>query len=143
MTPEELHTVQRSWGHVLRERDAVQAALARRFRDRLPTSTAAAERARWLFAAVEELVELLPAPSRLEQRARHVGDTWPDPLVAPSYAIDGCAWMAAAGECVPGWTPRVERAWRQAWHLLSEVLAAETLSPFAQGRPAAAERPSE
>jgi hypothetical protein len=143
MTPEELQAVQSSWRRVVRERDAVQAALARRFEGLVPTSRAAAERARWLFCAVEELVELLPAPSRLEQRARHVGDTWPDPLVAPSFALDGRAWMAAAAECVPGWTPTVQHAWRQAWHLLSEVLAAETLSPFAEGRPAVAERPSD
>src|SRR4051794_16482195 len=102
MTPEELGLVQGSWRHVLRERDAVQAELTRRFRGAFPTSKAAAERACWLFRAVEELVELLPSPSRLEQHARHVGDTWPDPLVAPSYAIDGRAWMAAAAACVPG-----------------------------------------
>jgi hypothetical protein len=143
MTPEELRLVQDSWRQVLLEREAVQAVLTRRFRQVVATSKDAAERACWLFRAVEELVELLPAPSRLEQHARHLGDTWPDPVVAPSFAIDGQAWMFAAASCVPGWTPGVERAWRQAWLLLSEVLAAETLSPFAGERPASAERSPE
>jgi hypothetical protein len=91
---------------------------------------AAARRAGWLLSAVEDLVGLLPAPSRLAARARELGDTWPDPLNAPSFGVEGIAWMQAADDCLPTWTARTEAAWRQAWLLLSEVLAAETLSPF-------------
>lgn len=130
MTPEDLHTVETSWEAVLRERDAMLVTLAREFRGATSSPAEAAQRARWLFRAVDELVELLATPSRLELHARHLGATWPDPLVAPSYAVDGCAWMRAGRECVPTWSTAVEDAWRQAWLLLSDVLAAETLSPF-------------
>ena len=48
--------------------------------------------------------------------------------------------MDAARECLPSWSDRTEAAWRQAWLLLTEALAAETMSPFADGpRPEAAE----
>ena len=39
--------------------------------------------------------------------------------------------MDASRAACPTWTDRTERAWRQAWLLLSDVLAAESLSPFA------------
>ena len=63
-------------------------------------------------------------------RARGLLASWPDPATSPSYAVDGRAWMAAAGECLPTWSAEVEASWKQGWLLLSEVLAAETLSPF-------------
>ena len=92
------------------------------------------ERAEWLLYAVSVLVDLLPVPSQLAGRARTLGQTWPDPLVAPSFANEGRAWLGAAAECQPSWSPTVEHAWRQAWLLLSDVLAAESLSPFANPR---------
>ena len=122
--------MQVSWSDFVVHRDDVVDALARQFRELAPSSVAAAVRACWLFAAVEELVELLPAPSRLELHARDLGASWPDPSSSPTYAIEGRAWMAAGAACIGGWSPGVERAWRQAWLLLSDVLAAETLSPF-------------
>jgi len=131
VSPDDLQTVQRSWTAFLRHREALLSSLAAHLRDLTPAPIAAAHRACWLFRAVEELVELLPEPSRLELHARHLGETWPDKLVAPSYAVDGRAWMRAADECLDVWSPGIEAAWRQAWLLLSEVLAAETLSPFA------------
>jgi hypothetical protein len=132
MAPEDVRSVQASWPALVSEREQLQVALARQFPPHVAaTPEAATARACWLFNAVEELVGLLQAPSRLEVRARHLGDTWPDRRHAPSYAVDGAAWMRAAFECVPSWSADVERAWRQAWLLLSEVLAAETLSPFA------------
>jgi hypothetical protein len=94
------------------------------------------ERARWLLSAVEQLVDLLPAPSLLADRARDLGATWPDPCTAPCFAIEGSAWMGAARDCAPTWTESTEAAWRQAWFLLSDVLAAETLSPFTDDRTA-------
>ena len=87
-------------------------------------------RAEWLLCAVEALVGLLSAPSRLAACARDVGKTWPDPCTAPSFGVEGRAWMGAARECLAGWSDRTEAAWCQAWLLLSEVLAAEALSPF-------------
>ncbi len=131
MTPDDLRTVTESWREFLRERDALQSALERQFLRTEPSPEAAMQRARWLFGAVEELVEFLPVPSRLEVHAREIAAAWPDPLSAPSYAVDGVAWMAAACECLPSWTELTATAWRQAWRLLSDVLAAETLSPFA------------
>ena len=131
MSPDDLSAVQRSWSELRLRRDPLAAALSRRFEEAPISSLAANVRAAWLLDAVQELVGLLSAPSRLAERARILGETWPDPLIAPSYAIEGRAWMGAAYECLPTWSERTEGAWRQAWLLLSDVLAAESLSPFA------------
>ena len=131
MTPEDLSAVQRSWIEFLRVREPLLDALTRRFDPVAPTPIHAAARAEWLLSAVEDLVGLLSAPSRLAARARDLGATWPDPLTAPSFGIEGRAWMHAADECLAIWSPELEASWRQAWMLLSDVLAAETLSPFA------------
>jgi hypothetical protein len=90
----------------------------------------AGRRAKWLLDAVEELVGLLATPSRLADHARSLGQTWPDPLTAPSFSVEGRAWLDAASECLPTWSSTTEAAWRQAWLLLSDVLAVEALSPF-------------
>jgi hypothetical protein len=89
-----------------------------------------AERAEWLFDAVAELVELLSSPSLLEARARQLGATWPDAGSHPTFAIEGSAWMASSAACSAEWTPSADAAWRQAWLLLSDVLAVATLAPF-------------
>ena len=54
-------------------------------------------------------------------------------LTAPSFAVEGAAWLAAAADCCPAWCDADAAAWRQAWLLLSDVLAVEALSPFADG----------
>jgi hypothetical protein len=131
MSPDDLSAVQRSWSELRLRRDPLLAALTRRFEAALISSLAADVRATFLLDAVEQLVGLLSAPSCLAERARVIGETWPDPLIAPSFAIEGRAWMSAASECLPTWSERTEVAWRQAWLLLSDVLAAESLSPFA------------
>ena len=130
MTPEDLSAVQCSWSEFSRVRHSFHVALSRQF-EAAPTSIAASQRATWLFGAVEDLVGLLSTPSRLADRACDLGATWPDPLTAPSFAVEGRAWMRAADQCVAIWSPDLERSWRQAWLLLSDVLAAEALSPFA------------
>ena len=130
MTPEDLSAVQRSWSEISRVRTAVHASLTRQFVTSACSSMEADDRARWLFTAVEDLIGLLSAPSRLASRARDLGTTWPDPCTAPSFAIDGRAWMCAADECVAIWSDELEASWCQAWLLLSDVLAAEALSPF-------------
>lgn len=129
MTPDELITVQRSWSRLLGDRPALLAALTERFAAASGTIEPA-DRARWLLAAADELVELLPAPSRLATQARAIGATWPDPLTAPSYATEGRAWLAAAADRDPRWSDEEALAWKGAWLLLSDVLAAEALSPF-------------
>jgi hypothetical protein len=130
MTPDDLDAVDRSWSELHRRRACLLDELTDRFAA-APSPPEAALRAEWLLCAVEELVGLLTAPSQLAARARDIGETWPDPLTAPCYAVDGRAWMDASRACVPTWSVRTEDAWRQAWLLLSEVLAAEALSPFA------------
>ena len=130
MTPEDLSAVERSWTECLREREPLLEALARCFDAVAPTPVQAEQRARWLFSAVEVLVGLLSAPSHLAARARDLGATWPDPLTAPSFSVEGRAWMQAADECLEFWSRELEASWRQAWMLLSDVLAAEALSPF-------------
>ena len=56
---------------------------------------------------------------------------WPIAGTAPSFAVEGRAWMGAAHDVSPEWTDGTERAWRHAWLLLSAVLDEESLSPFA------------
>jgi hypothetical protein len=131
MTPDDVATVQRSWAELRRTRLRLQRALTRQYELAPASPLPADERAEWLIYAVSVLVDLLPVPSRLADRARSLGADWPDPLVAPCFATEGRAWLGAAAECQPCWSPAVETAWRQAWLLLSDVLAAESLSPFA------------
>lgn len=131
MTPDDLSVVERSWSVLRYRRDLLLAGLTRRFEATAPWPIAPAWRAGWLVVAVEDLVGLLAAPSRLAARAHALGETWPDPLTAPCFRIEGSAWIEAAGECLPTWCDATEAAWRQAWLLLSDVLAAEALSPFA------------
>ena len=128
MTPGDLATVDRSWIDLVERRGELLDALNAWF-------TAAgvampASRAIWLVDAVARLVGVLSSPSVLAGRAPGLLACWPDPAARPSYAVDGRAWMAAARECVPSWSEDVEASWKQGWLLLSEVLAAETLSPF-------------
>ncbi len=130
MTPEDLTRVQSSWTNFVHARTRVLAVLAEWFEPVARPTFSAARRAEWLFEAVEELVDLLSAPSCLADHARRLAQTWPDPRRAPCFAIEGRAWMGAASACLAEWSPSLERAWRQAWLLLSDVLAAETLSPF-------------
>lgn len=130
MSPDGVRTVQRSWVVLRRRRAAMLRALAGRFVSPAGVGIAPDERAAWLFDAVAALVELLPSPSQLEARACALGSTWPDSGTHPTFALEGRAWMAAAAECSPEWTPAIDAAWRQAWLLLSDVLAVETLAPF-------------
>ena len=131
MTPDDLATVQRSWTDVRSRQADLTAALTERFEAAGTATIDAATRARWLFAAVEQLVGLLPVPSALATHARSVGASWPDPHTAPSFATEGRAWLDAAAACSPAWSDATAQAWKQAWLLLSDVLAAESLSPFA------------
>ena len=130
MSPDDVRTVQRSWVVLHRRREPMLLALTRRFASHPVAAAGGADRAQWLFDAVAALVGLLSSPSQLEARACQVGALWPISGSHPSFAVEGCAWMASAAECSPAWTPAIDRAWRQAWMLLSDVLAAETLAPF-------------
>lgn len=134
MTPDDVRTVQQSWAELRRVRTSMITELTRRYDAAAsPSSLLPDLRAAWLFVAVDELVDLLPAPSVLAGHARKLIGSWPEPLSAPCYAVDGSAFMAAAAACAPRWTPTAESAWRQAWLLLADELAAEALSPFADG----------
>jgi hypothetical protein len=133
MTPNDLEHVQRSWSQLRWRRPVLVAALADCFAEAGQPIAEAARRADWLVGAVDQLVWLLPAPSRLAATARELADGWPDPLTAPSFAVEGLAWMEASRRCLETWSDRAEDSWRQAWLLLADVLAAETLSPFADG----------
>jgi hypothetical protein len=133
MTPDDVSTVQRSWAELRRRRSTLIVELARLYEHGDSASLLPDLRAAWLCEAVDELAGLLPVPSVLAARARDLIESWPEPLTAPCFEVDGKAWMAAAAACSPRWTPATEAAWRQAWLLLSDELAAETLSPFADG----------
>jgi hypothetical protein len=130
VSPEELAAVDRSWADLRRRRPELLAHLETSFA--LADHPELAEvRARWLVDAVSGLVGLLPAPSRLGDEARRLATRWPVAGSNPTFAVEGQAWMRAAGDVWPDWTDETERAWHHAWLLLSDVLAAESLSPFA------------
>jgi len=129
VTPDDLRTVQRSWAQLRLGRAQLVGVLTDRFA--LVASPIPPEiHAAWLVDAVDELVGLLAAPSQLATQARRLGATWPDPLTAPSFGVEGQAWLAAADECLGDWSERTAEAWKEAWFLLSDVLATEALSPF-------------
>jgi hypothetical protein len=130
MSPEELAAVDQSWADLRRRRPELLAHLEASFVLADHPDLAAA-RARWLVDAVSGLVGLLPAPSRLGDRARRLASRFPVAGTTPSFAVEGQAWMRAARDVWPDWTDETERAWHHAWLLLSDVLAAESLSPFA------------
>jgi hypothetical protein len=130
MTPDDVVVVDRSWAQLRLHRDDLVDRLAVSFSAVRP-STTAHRRACWLVDSVAELVELLAAPSQLGRRARLLFATWPDPGSSPSFRLDGQAWICAARDVCPTWSVSVEDAWRHAWLLLSDVLADEALSPFA------------
>jgi hypothetical protein len=138
MNPQDLRIVQQSWAQLRLRRAPLLDELAIRFETTDRSVMTAEERATWLVEAVEQLVGLLPAPRRLASQARLLGETWPDPCSAPSFAVEGRAWLAAADVCLPTWTERTAIAWRQAWLLLSDVLASAALSPFADDPTASA-----
>ena len=130
MSPEDLSTVDQSWAELRYRQGELVEQLESFFRT-IGATDAAASRARWLVYAVAELVDVLAAPSRLCERARLLANSWPLPGTAPTFAVEGQAWMRAAQEVSPSWTDSTAQAWRHAWLLLSDVLADETLSPFA------------
>jgi len=134
MTPDDVSTVQRSWAELRRVQSSMITELTLRYDSAAsPGSLLPDLRAAWLCVAVDELVDLLPSPSMLAARARVLVESWPEPLSAPCFAVDGRAFMAAASACARDWTRATESAWRAAWLLLSDELAAEALSPFADG----------
>jgi hypothetical protein len=130
VSPDDLDAVDRSWADLCRRQDELVARLELMFRSGHPADLAE-PRARWLVAAVAELVGLLPTPSRLGERARQLAATWPVEGTAPTFDVEGQAWMRAGRGVCPSWTDRTEEGWRHAWLLLSDELAEQALSPFA------------
>jgi hypothetical protein len=128
VSPDDLEVVERSWAELAPRRDVLLEHLAAT----LEVEPELVEsRARWLLAAVAELVELLPTPSRLGARARSLAASWPCPCALPTFGVDGRAFLRAAKMTSAAWTPRTDRAWRHAWLLLADELAEQSLSPFA------------
>ena len=119
-----------SWAELQLRRQELTDRLAASYDAVLPRHVAE-QRARWLVDAVAVLVGLLTSPSQLAARARDVAEAVPQPSSAPTFVLDGNAWMIAAHDVSAGWSDCLERSWRQAWLLLSEALANESLSPFA------------
>lgn len=106
------------------------AELSLAFEPLVPPGTAEV-RAQWLVDAIEALVGLLETPSRLAPRALDLAATWPAPGEVPSSRVEGKVWLAAAHSLCPMSTAASDAAWRSAWVLLTDVLAQESLSPFA------------
>jgi hypothetical protein len=134
VSPDDLAAVDRSWAGLQEQREPLVAELEASFAAVEPSGLAR-PCARWLVDAVDELVGLLTAPSRLGERARQLAETWPVTGRAPTFAVEGRAWMDAASEVCPSWSSQIELAWQRAWLLLSEELAEESLSPFAPQEP--------
>ena len=120
-----------TWAELQHHRSAIADRLAASY-GAVIVPDVAERRARWLVDAVSELVNLLTAPSQLADRARELAQTLPAAGTAPTFHLDGNAWMSAARDISPAWTDDCEHAWRRAWLLLSDVLANESLSPFAR-----------
>lgn len=129
MCPEDLAAVGESWTELQIRRGDLVDSLAVSYGVIIPPEVAE-QRARWLVGAVAGLIDLLTTPSQLADRARELAQTLPAPGSAPTFFLDGNSWMSAAGNVCPTWTDSSEHAWRQAWLLLSDVLANESLSPF-------------
>ena len=134
MSPDDLAAVDRSWVGLQERREPLVAQLEASFAAVEPSGLAG-PCAQWLVEAVDELVGLLTAPSRLGASARQLAETWPVSGRAPTFAVEGRVWMGAAREVCPAWTAQIELAWQRAWLLLSEELAEESLSPFAAPAP--------
>jgi hypothetical protein len=128
--PEDIATVERSVAELCRQGPALHDHLEASFRAASATGDAA-HRARWLVNAVAELAALLAVPSRLEVCARGIAQTVPEGGPAPTFGVEGRAWMQAARDLCPNWSESTEAAWHHAWLLLSNVLDNESLSPFA------------
>lgn len=145
MSPEDIAVVAESWAEIRFRRAALIDRLAESYRAG-GCVKAVESRAQWLVDAVGEVVDLLACPSQLADRARELAVARPDPGSAPTFLVDGNAWMISVSEVCPHWTNESDHAWRQAWLLLSEVLAVESLSPFARqppGSPPGAPLPSD
>ena len=129
MSPDDLAIVDRSWAELKSRLDELVASLA----VALPGCDLSQPdgRARWLIESVIELVGLLRAPSELAAAARRRAAMFPCEGSAPTFSVDGRAFLRAAASIGPSWSPRDDRAWRQAWLLLADVLAEQSLSPFA------------
>jgi hypothetical protein len=130
VSPDDLATVERSWDELRTRQPELVERLEASFA-LVDPGDVAAPRAQWLVDAVADLVGLLSAPSALGSRARALAVTWPVPGTAPTFGVEGQAWMRAAGAVCPSWSDGTEQAWRRAWLLLADELADESLSPFA------------
>jgi hypothetical protein len=123
MTSEEIRIVGDSWcAATARDDGALTDALA--------ASLGADVAARWLCDGVDELVGLLATPSTLGARARSLDRMRPPGVPTPRFAVEGVALLSAVRTVCDALPDQVEHAWRRAWHLLAEELAAEQLSPF-------------
>jgi len=131
MTPDDVALVRQSWRRLRVDGEALQARIAHHLMAESMPVAVATRRAEWLVRAMDHLVHLLPAPSRLSSAAHAECESCPDTDTAPCSLADGRAWVGALRD-LPGWSPADEHAWQQAWVLLADVLAAETLSPFSQ-----------
>ena len=132
MTPDDVIAVQRSWADLSDLGDVVRAAFATQLARRAGMAPVGAlARAAWLLGAVDELVGLLPSTSRLQGRARDLSGARPPHSPPPSLAMDADAWLAAVAPLAPAWSDALAGSWRGAWLLLTELLAGEILSPFA------------
>jgi hypothetical protein len=129
MTPDDLVMVRRSWTELRRRRASFLERLAAAVGSDVEPATAA-DRARRLVAAADELVDVLATPSVLAARAQAIGAAWPPTVALPRLDVDGTAWRRAAAEICPHWSDAHDAAWHRAWLLLGDVLAEESLAPF-------------
>lgn len=90
----------------------------------------AAEHARRLVEAADDLVDALATPSALAARARAIAAAWPSTAALPRLEVDGLAWRRAAAELCRPWSDALDAAWHHAWLLLADVLAEDSLAPF-------------
>jgi hypothetical protein len=129
MTPEDVVVVQRSWTRLVAQREAFAARLGAALAVQRGMAIGPPHAAR-LLAIADELIPLLATPSALAARVGALVSTWPPGAPAPSVEVDADTWALVARDLLATWTPHDEVAWRRAWVLLVDVLAADCLAPF-------------
>jgi hypothetical protein len=130
MTPDDLALVRRSWTGLRQRRDIFLERLQVELLGSIAERETAAERARRLVDAADELLDSLATPSDLAVRARAVAAAWPTTTPLPRLDIDAVAWRRAAAETCPARSDSDDAAWHRAWLLLTDVLAEDSLAPF-------------
>ena len=128
MSPEQIGIVAGSWRMATGQRALLLGAMGERLGD--CDGWPADARALWLLDAVTALEPLLSRPAELAEAAAPIA-TCRRTCGRDNLVDEGDALLAGLDQVLGPLDERARRAWRQAWHLLAEIIAGMTLAPFA------------